>query len=124
MAVIRPTRRLRFLLRFCVVGLLLFSVLIRPVYSTWCETHQLGHELAALAHEQFRPDSAAERQLDAEHARGGHGLLHSDDGGVYAVVATVVSVPVVHFDSVLNAPVLELPDPVQRLTEPFRPPIA
>jgi len=107
-----------------LVGVLLLSVLVRPAYSTWCETHQLGHELAALAHEKFRPDSPLERQLDAEHARGAHGLLHSDDGGVYADTAAVVAVPAVQFDSVLNPPSIRLPAPVQRIARLLRPPIA
>jgi hypothetical protein len=72
----------------------------------------------------FRPDSNIERELDAEHARGEHGLLHTDDGGVYAGTAAVVTVPTVQFVSVLNPPALVLPDPVQRIGRLFRPPIA
>ena len=111
------------MLRLGIVTLLLLSVLVRPAYSTWCETHQLGHQLAALGHEKFRPDSSIERQLDAEHARGAHGLLHSDDGGVYADTAAVVSVPVVQIDSVLNPVAVRLPAPVQRIARLLRPPI-
>ncbi len=117
-------KRLWPILRTGALALALLAVLARPMYSTYCETHQLGHQLAALAHENFRPDSGIERQLDAEHAHGAHGLLHSDDGGAYAGIAAVVAVPVVQFDSVLNPPVVELPLPVQRSTNPFRPPIA
>lgn len=105
--------------------LVLLGVLVKPIYSTWCETHQLGHMDAALGHVKFRADSAVERQLDAEHARGGHGLLHaSDDGGAYVGIATLDAVPAVIFDSVLNPPAIALPLPVQRITRPFRPPIA
>jgi len=118
-----PLRRLPFALRLTMLGLAMFSVLARPMYSTWCETHQVGHELAALSHQQFRPDSSMERELDAEHARGDHGELHSDDGGVYADIAFIVELPVIHFDTVLNPLSVKLPVPVQRIAEPFRPPI-
>jgi hypothetical protein len=94
------------------------------MYSIWCETHQMGHELAEWSHGQFRPDSNLERELDAEHARGEHGSLHSDDGGVYACAATVLAIPVVQFHSVLNPPAIVPPDPVQRISRLFRPPIA
>jgi hypothetical protein len=123
--VIRPIKRLPLLLRTSVLGLVLLGVLAKPIYSTWCETHQLGHSLAALGHEKFRADSRVERQLDAEHARGAHGLLHaSDDGGAYVGIAAIDPVPAVTFDSVLNPPSIALPVPVQRITRPFRPPIA
>ena len=122
---IAPFKRLPFPLRFTMLVLVLLGVLLKPIYSTWCETHQLGHELAALGHTQFRPDSAIEKQLDLEHARGGHAALHaSDDGGGYVGATTVDVVPVVIFDSVLNPPAIVLPAPVQRIARPFRPPIA
>ena len=93
------------------------------MYSTWCETHQVGHELAELAHQEFRPDSNVERRLDAEHARGEHGQLHTDDGGVYAVASVVAIVPAVQFVSVMNPQQVVLPVPVQRSSRLFRPPI-
>jgi len=119
-----PIQRLHILLRLSLLALALLSVVGRPLYSTWCETHQLGHALAAIDHQQFRQDSRAERQLDEEHARGAHGLLHNDDGGVYADIATVVAVPDVHYDSVMNPPLMQLPAPAQRIARLLRPPIA
>jgi hypothetical protein len=84
----------------------------------------LGHELASLAHERFRADSSAERQLDAEHAHGAHGALHSDDGGTYAGVPFIAPAPLLQTLS-MPAPVFAaLPSPEQRLARPFRPPIA
>ena len=121
---INPIQRLPLLLRITLLGLSMLAVLGRPIYSTWCEAHQLGHELAALNHEDFRQDSSVEKQLDADHARGDHGLLHAHDGGVYADIAVVVTVPPVYLESVLNPIAVELPSPVQRLARPFRPPIA
>lgn len=117
-------KRLPLLLRLGLLALVALPVLIRPMYSSWCETHQLGHELAALSHQKFRADSGVERELDIEHASGAHGMLHSDDGGVYAGVAAVVAAPAVQFDSVLNPPRIALPAPVQRLDRLLRPPIA
>jgi hypothetical protein len=122
--VIHSLKRLPLALRLALLGLAMFSVVARPMYSIWCETHQLGHELARLSHETFRPDSSIERELDAEHARGAHGQLHSDDGGVYAGTAPVEVMPVVQYLSVLNPPAIVLPDPVQRISRLFRPPIA
>jgi hypothetical protein len=121
--VFSPVQRLPLALRLTLLGLAMFSVLARPMYSTWCETHQIGHELAELSHEEFRPDSGLERELDVEHARGEHGLLHSDDGGVYAGTAAVVTVPAVHVVSVMNPLKVVLPDPAQRINRLFRPPI-
>ncbi|MEJ0098880.1 MAG: hypothetical protein WDO12_03730 [Pseudomonadota bacterium] len=121
---INPVKRLPLFLRVALLGVLALSVLARPMYSNWCETHQLGHALAALGHEKFRPDSRAELQLDAEHARGGHGALHSDDGGAYAGLPAMTVVPVVYFESMLNPLAVELPVLVQRPDKPFRPPIA
>jgi hypothetical protein len=113
------------LLRIVVLTLVLLGVLIKPIMSTWCETHQLGHDAAALGHYKFRADSPIEHQLDVEHARGAHGLLHaSDDGGAYIGVAIFDALPDVVFHSVLNPPVITLPAPVQRISRPFRPPIA
>jgi len=121
--VINPIQRLPLLLRITLLGLSMLAVLGRPIYSTWCETHQLGHELANRSHEAFRQDSSVEKQLDVDHARGNHGQLHAHDGGVYADIATVVTVPPVYFESVLNPLAVALPSPVQRLARPFRPPI-
>ena len=120
-----PVLRLPLPLRFAVLALVLLGVLVKPVYSTWCETHQLGHAVARLSHVKFRPDSPIEHQLDVEHARGGHGSLHAtDDGGAYVGVEIFAAVPTVIFDSVLNPPTVVLPAPVQRISRPFRPPIA
>jgi len=113
------------LLRISLLGMLLLTAVGRPMYSTWCETHQLGHELAALNHEEFRQDSTLERQLDAEHARGAHGLLHAGDEATYADIAAVVTVPDVFYDSMSSSPpVTQLPDLAQRVARLFRPPIA
>jgi hypothetical protein len=123
--VTRPLHRLPILLRITLLGLLMLSVLSRPLYSTWCETHQLSHELTALSHQNLHQDSRAERQLDADHARGAHGSLHGgDQGSTYADIVAVVTVPAVHFDSVLNPLTTQLPVPVQRVAALFRPPIA
>jgi hypothetical protein len=122
--VTHPLQRLPYALRLTALGLAMLCVLARPMYSTWCETHQVGHELAAHNHEQFRPDSSIERELDAEHARGEHGQLHTDDGGVYAGVAVVQTMPTLQFVAVMNPQEIVLPDPVQRMSRLLRPPIA
>lgn len=124
--VIARIHRLPVLLRASLLALSLLAVLARPMYSTWCETHQLVHTMAALSHHSFHEDSSAERQLDADHARGAHGALHGGDhgGGAYADIATVVTVPVVRFDAVLNPPAVGLPAHVQRPARLLRPPIA
>ncbi|MEO8307983.1 MAG: hypothetical protein ABI616_08075 [Pseudomonadota bacterium] len=117
-------QRLPTLLRACLLGLLMLAVIGKPMSSTMCELHQLGHTIAALSHSQFHEDSSAERQMDSDHAKGGHGLLHgSDQGGTYADIATVVTVPVVRLKS---DPILiptELPVPPQHIARLFRPPI-
>jgi hypothetical protein len=121
--VINPLQRLPLALRLTVLGLAMFAVLARPIYAIWCETHQAGHQLADLGHKEFRAESSLEHQLDAGHARGEHGQMHADDGGVYADTASVVTLPVVQTVSVMNPQEIVLPDPVQRVNVLFRPPI-
>jgi hypothetical protein len=123
--VIAPIQRLPIFLRASLLGLLMLAVVCKPLSSLVCETHQLGHLLAAAGHASFHDDSIAELQLDADHARGDHGLVHArDQGGAYADIAAVVTLPVVHFESVPVALPTELPVPAQRVTRLFRPPIA
>lgn len=107
-----------------LLGIAVFAVLARPIYGIWCETHQVGHQLAELNHHEFREESNLELQLDADHAHGEHGQVHSDDGGVYAHTAQVVRLPVVQFISVMNPQQVAVPDPVHRVSVLLRPPIA
>jgi hypothetical protein len=118
-------KRLPILLRASLLGLLVLAVVGKPMASSMCEIHQLGHTLAALSHVSFHSDSAAERQMDTEHAKGAHGLLHGgDQGSTYADIAAVVTLPVVHFESDQIALPAESPMPPQQITRLFRPPIA
>jgi hypothetical protein len=118
-------KRLPFLLRAGLLGILMLSVVGKPISSTWCETHQLVHGISALSQDHFHADSAAERQLDAEHASGAHGLLHGgDQGSTYADIAAVITVPDVRFESMWVAPPMALPAPTRHVAKLFRPPIA
>jgi hypothetical protein len=118
-------KQLPFPLRAGLLGLLMLSLVGKPISSTWCETHQLVHEISALSLDHFHADSAAERQLDAEHASGAHGLLHGgDQGSTYADIAAVVTVPEVRFESMWISAPMELPVPSQHIARLFRPPIA
>ena len=118
-------KRLPYLLRAGLLGMLLLSVVGKPISSTWCETHQLVHAISALSLDHFHSDSDAERQLDADHARGAHGSLHAgDQGSTYADIAAVVTVPEARFESMWVAPPAELPVPSQHVTRLLRPPIA
>ena len=121
----RSLKHLPLLLRAGLLGLLLLSVVSKPISSTWCETHQLVHTISSLSHNDFHRDSAAERQLDADHAKGAHGSLHAgDQGSTYADIAAVVKVPEVRFESMWIASPVELPAPSQHIARLFRPPIA
>ena len=118
-------QRLPVLLRASLVALMMLAVVGKPMASSICEIHQLGHTLAALSHVNFHSDSAAERQMDSEHASGAHGLLHGgDQGSTYADIAAVVTLPVVHFESDQIALPAESRIPPQQITRLFRPPIA
>jgi hypothetical protein len=118
-------QRLPVVLRASLLGLLLLAVVGKPMASSLCEIHQLGHTLAARSHVNFHSDSAAERQMDSEHASGAHGLLHGgDQGSTYADIAAVVTLPVVHFESVQISLPAESRMPPQQITRLFRPPIA
>jgi hypothetical protein len=123
--VLHSFQRLPAILRASLLGLLMLAIAFKPMSSLVCETHQLGHLLAAASHESFHEDSAAELQLDADHANGGHGLLHAGDhGGTDAGIPAVVTVQVVRLESALICLPTALPVPVQHVTNPFRPPIA
>jgi hypothetical protein len=119
--------RLAVLPRFvsaALLGLLMLAVVSKPMASTLCETHRLGHTLATLSHANFREDSTAERMLDADHASGAHSLLHGgDQGATYADIAAVVTLPRVHFESIATPLPAVLPVPTQPVARPFRPPI-
>jgi hypothetical protein len=124
-AVATSFKHLPLLLRAGLLGLLFVSVMSKPIASTWCETHQLVHTISALSQQHFHDDSAAERQLDAEHTSGAHGLLHGgDQGSTYADIAAVVTMPVVRFESMRMPLLMELPLPPQPVARLFRPPIA
>ena len=117
--------RLRRLIRASLLGVLMLAVLAKPFAASLCDTHQLGHTLAAFSHGQFHVDSAAERQMDSDHARGAHSLLHAgDEGSTYADIAAVLTLPVVRFESVLISLPTASPVPTRHVGRPFRPPIA
>jgi hypothetical protein len=123
--VLASFQRLPVFLRASLLGLLMFAVVGKPMASSVCEVHQLGHVLAALSHVQFQDNSDAERQMDSEHASGAHGLLHGgDQGGTYADIAAVVTIPVIRFESEPIALPAESPLPPQQVSRLFRPPIA
>jgi hypothetical protein len=118
-------KRLPILLRASLLGLLILAVVGKPMASSMCEIHQLGHTFAALSHTQFHDESNAERQMDSEHASGAHGLLHgSDNSGTYADIAPVVTLPVIRFESEPISLPTERTVPSQQIVRPFRPPIA
>ena len=117
--------RLPTLLRATLVGLMVLAVACKPLSSVICETHQLAHVLAAASHVPFHAESTAERQLDADHASGAHGLLHAgDQGGTDAGIPAALTVQVVRFEAALISLPTELPAPQQHVARPFRPPIA
>jgi hypothetical protein len=123
--VIAPIHRLPILVRLSLLGLLMLAVAFKPMSSLVCDTHQLSHMLAATGLVSLHQDSAAQMQLDADHAKGAHGLLHDgDESSAYVGFSAEVTVPVVRFEPVAISLPTELPVPVQHVTKPFRPPIA
>jgi hypothetical protein len=117
-------QRLPILLRASLLGLLMLAVVGKPMTSSMCVTHQLGHTLSASGHGHFHHDSGAERQMDSDHANGAHDLLHGGDHGTYADIAAVITLPVVRFESDVILLPTELPAPLKHVARPFRPPIA
>jgi hypothetical protein len=123
--VIAPHPRLSTLVRASLLGLLMLAVAFKPMSSLVCDMHQLTHVLAATGLVSLHQDSPAERQLDADHAKGAHGLLHSgDESGAYVGFSAEVTVPALRLDAVAVSLPTELPVPMQHVTKPFRPPIA
>jgi hypothetical protein len=118
-------QRLRRLLSAALLGALMLATIAKPLAASVCETHQLGHTFASAGGAPRHVDSAAERQMDADHARGAHGLLHAgDEGSTYADIAAVLTVPAVRFESVPIALPTAMAVPTRHVGRPFRPPIA
>lgn len=119
---ILPASRLKTLFRAALLGLVMLGVLIKPMFSSYCEMHALGHALATSGQ---TPGQSDDHQIDQDHASGAHVLLHaSDNDSAYADIVTVFVLPAVRFDTAL----IPQPDvsavPSQPVVSPFRPPIA
>ena len=118
-------QRLPACLRASLLGLLMLAIACKPLASLVCETHQLGHLLAAAIHVPYHHEGTAELQMDADHASGAHGLLHAGDhSGTDAGVPAQVTVKVFRFEAARLSLPMALPSPQWRIAKPFRPPIA
>lgn len=133
MAVSRYARQLRQLLCTSLLVLMAVSLLTRPVVSAISEIHAAAHpELAAHgagehSHGDAADDADAGRTSDEgqpEHTDGLHGLMHQASGGAFDRGVAALEVPTVSGRHLLVPAVGNIARIPERLSSPFRPPIA
>lgn len=113
------------MLRTSFLVLLMLGVVVRPMLNQLSALHGVEHAALAGAndHGHDHSDDGAPTP-DPDHATGAHGLMHQADTGSSANIWTAwVSPPVIPAASKLPLADLDSTRP-QKLTSPFRPPIA
>lgn len=118
-------RQLMPLIRISMLVLLVFGVLVRPVLNHVGELHDVEHAAAVAAeHGHAHADDGHDADHDPDHIKGSHGLLHQADTASSAGILTFAwfqSEPAT--SARVLVPVSAAPL-TQRLSSPFRPPIA
>lgn len=116
---------LRTILRTSFLVLLMLGVMIRPMINQFSALHDVEHATLTGAndHGHDHPDEL-DPTPDPDHATGAHGLMHQADTGSSANIWTTwIAPPVMPVAS--NVTLSDLASTMaQRLTSPFRPPIA
>ena len=129
-------RRLRQLLCTSLLVLMAFGLLTRPVVTAISEMHAVAHpELVAHSggehsHGEGGTEADADndrRSSDGEqpgHTDGPHGLMHQASGGAFDRGIAALEVPIVSGRHLLVPAVSDTARIPERLSSPFRPPIA
>lgn len=122
---IRFSARAKSVLHVSMLLLLVLGVLVRPALNFVGEIHGAAHAAeVASEHGHGHPGDGHDADHDQDHASGTHLLMHQADSGSSSGLLTSFRLPpvVVAASPRLQwTPVSSLP---QRLSSPFRPPIA
>lgn len=133
-------RKLPIVLRTGMLVLLSLGAMVRPVLNLVGEMHAAEHALLATAgdhaheheheheHQNHHHDGDEgddhDFGSDPDHTKGPHGLMHQDDTNTTAAFWAAWSVPVTVPQDSMQPAAAAFPIAAQRLTSPFRPPIA
>ena len=129
----KTARQLRQLFCTSLLVLMALGLLTRPVVSATSEMHPVAHpELAAYgadehSHGESAEDADAGRTSEdgqPEHTDGLHGLMHQASGGAFDRGIAALEVPIVSGRHLLVPAVSDTARIPERLSSPFRPPIA
>jgi hypothetical protein len=108
------------LFRTLVLGIVVLTLIGKPVLAELCGVHALTH-MGNIPH----VDSAAEARIDKDHASGAHQLLHAFDASpAFIELFPVLTVPPARFTAIAPPVYRSLAPPARVVESPFRPPIA
>lgn len=129
-------RQLRQLLCTSLLVLMVLGLLTRPVVTAVSEMHAVAH-LELVAHkggEHSHGDGATDAEADNDrrsgdgeqpgHTDGPHGLMHQAAGGAFDRSVAALEVPVLSGRHLLVSAAGNAARMPERLSSPFRPPIA
>jgi len=123
--VIRLSARTKRFLHSSLLLLLVLGVFVRPMLNVVGEIHDIEHAAAVAAeHGHAHADDGHDADHDPDHVKGSHGLLHQADPASSAGILSLAwfqSEPVTSTRVLVPVPAAPL---TQRLSSPFRPPIA
>ncbi len=118
------------LFRTLVLGIVMLTLIGKPVLAELCNVHALTHLIDAA--EAGKPglapmhvDTVAEARGDLDHASGAHQLLHAFDASpAFVELFPALTVPPSRFAAIAPPVYRELAPPALAVESPFRPPIA
>ncbi len=116
---------LRTILRTSFLVLLMLGVVVRPMINQLSALHGMEHATLAGPNDHGHDyPGDRDRTPDPNHATGAHGLMHQADTGSSANIWTAWVSPSV-IPAASKLPLVDLASTrPQKLTSPFRPPIA
>lgn len=122
---IRLSARVKTVLHSSMLLLLMLGVLVRPMLNFVGEIHGTTHAaMAAAEHGHGHPGDAHDADHDQDHVSGSHLLLHQADSGSSSGLPTSFRLPPIEVAASQHLPWTPVSSLPQRLSSPFRPPIA
>lgn len=122
---IRLPARAKNVLHLSMLLLLVLGVFVRPMLNFVGEIHGTTHAaVAAAEHGHGHPDDARDADHDQDHASGSHLLLHQADSASSSGILMSFRLPPIEVAASQSLQWTPVPSLPQRLSSPFRPPIA